>query len=470
MKIVYIHYHLKTGGVTSVIRQQLQAAENEEILVLTGEPLTEDFPADTVVIPGLGYNRTLTKDSDSETVAAAVTDAILEKWPGGCDLIHVHNPTIEKNRWLISILRLLQNNGHKLLLQIHDFAEDGRPNVYPHDAYPPDCHYCVINSRDYDILLKTGLTHEGLHLLPNTVKPLKNKPPSSSESTCILYPVRAVRRKNIGEAILLSLFFPDNLPLCITQPANSPADIHSYADWKTFARHHKMNVQFDVGVHSDFNAWVRDSKFMLTTSIMEGFGFSFLEPWTTGKVLWGRKLPDLCCDFEANGIGLNHLYKKLNVPIDWIDKSEFFDCWTACVALRSKQLGCPIPQTEIEAAFNRITADEVIDFGILDEYFQKQVISKLLLDRNNQRWLIQLNPTLSSPGVVPDSPALIHQNSRKVMEVYHPDNYRCQLLAIYDRVRHKAVKHRIDKQKLVSAFFNLDTFSLLKWRDYDNPK
>ena len=57
MKIAFIHYHLKTGGVTTVLKQQVEAIREEcEVLVLSGELPGESFPADSVYIPGLGYD------------------------------------------------------------------------------------------------------------------------------------------------------------------------------------------------------------------------------------------------------------------------------------------------------------------------------------------------------------------------------------------------------------------------------
>jgi hypothetical protein len=57
----------------------------------------------------------------------------------------------------IKILKSLQKRGVNLFLQIHDFAEDGRPFDYFADEYPADCHNGVINQRDYEILLAAGL-------------------------------------------------------------------------------------------------------------------------------------------------------------------------------------------------------------------------------------------------------------------------------------------------------------------------
>ena len=57
MKIAYLHYHLKTGGVTTVLKQQLTTlARQTEQLVITGHPPTTPLDADTIHIPELGYS------------------------------------------------------------------------------------------------------------------------------------------------------------------------------------------------------------------------------------------------------------------------------------------------------------------------------------------------------------------------------------------------------------------------------
>ena len=291
MKIAFIHYHLKTGGVTTVLRQQVESILDPcELLVLSGEPPESSFPCDVVHIPGLGYDIFGRNLMEPESVATAIIEAIHSKWKNGCDLVHVHNPTLKKNANFLKILNVLNNRGLKLFLQIHDFAEDGRPfSYFAEEEYIENCHYGVINSRDYDILLKTGLKKEGLHKIFNTITPFHSNTKDVILKKYILYPIRAIRRKNIGEAILLSLFFKKNAPLVITLPPNSPADINSYENWKTFVMETKLNVIFEAGLTHEFSDLVLSSDFLITTSIAEGFGFSFLEPWTANKISLGAK-------------------------------------------------------------------------------------------------------------------------------------------------------------------------------------
>jgi hypothetical protein len=172
MKIAFVHYHLKTGGVTTVLRRQIAAIQGAcETLVLTGDRAANELPCKVVEIPGLGYDQPGAFPTAPDMVAERVLKALSEKWPGGCDVLHVHNPTLAKNRQFLQIIKRLQQSGVNLFLQIHDFAEDGRPHVYFEEEYPENCHYGVINTRDAKSLLAAGLSPQAstTSLTPSTV-------------------------------------------------------------------------------------------------------------------------------------------------------------------------------------------------------------------------------------------------------------------------------------------------------------
>ncbi len=467
MKIVFIHYHLKTGGVTTVLKQQVESVRDKcEVLVFTGKLPEAPFPAETVHIPGLGYYDPAGRTFSPDEVVESIIRSIFLKWKDGCDLIHVHNPFLAKNKILLKILKRLQKRGIKLFLQAHDFAEDGRPDAYFPEEYISNCHYGAINSRDYNILLQAGLNKEGLHKIFNAVIPFNFNLKKRVRRNYVLYPVRAIRRKNIGEAILLSLFFRNKETLAITLPPNSAQDIKIYEGWKDFAKEKNLNIEFDAGLHYDFAQLVLSSKFLLTTSITEGFGFSYLEPWTGKKVLWGRKLTDICIDFEKNGIKLDHLYSGILVPINWIGKERFYEKWKASVLKSFAQFNFTINEKKIENSFAKITKNNHADFGLLDEIFQKQIISKIISDRKKAEKMICLNPHLSNPGYVSNKEELIQNNMNAVQKFYSEQMHKKRLMEIYTRVVNNQVYQKINKKILLSHFLNLKYFSLLKWGDY----
>jgi glycosyltransferase involved in cell wall biosynthesis len=469
MKIVYLHYHLKPGGVTTVIKQQIDAVKDDcEILVIAGSPPTDHFPVETAVVPGIGYDQPGVDTESPETVAQKIIDTIYNRWNSGCDVIHVHNPLLAKNKNFLKILSAIQEKNIRLFLQIHDFAEDGRPwSYYSGDAYPADCHYGVINSRDFEILIKSGLNHNGLHLLANTVSPFKVQPEKRIHKEIVLYPVRAIRRKNIGEALLLTLFFQNNETLAITLPPNSPRDWITYDGWKKIARDNDLNVIFEAANQYDFIDLVKSAKCLITTSISEGFGFAFLEPWTAGQALAGRNLPDICRDFSQNGIQLDHLYHQILIPVDRIDINQFYEKWKTCILKNACRFNIEISTSQIDTAFETITTDNCIDFAHLNEAMQQHVISDIINDSDFKKQIVQLNPFLANVTRIPDCHDRIAHNRTSVLSSYTRKAYQHRLMEIYTSVMQEPVCQQINKQTLVSEFLNPETFSLLKWSDDD---
>ena len=114
MKIAFIHYHLKTGGVSTVLRQQIEAIHDRcETLVLSGEPLDQTYPTDVIHIPALAYSDRTDENIEPYDVSEMLCRAIHSKWHQGCDLIHVHNPTLAKNIHFLNILKALQIKKNK---------------------------------------------------------------------------------------------------------------------------------------------------------------------------------------------------------------------------------------------------------------------------------------------------------------------------------------------------------------------
>jgi hypothetical protein len=466
MKIAFLHYHLKTGGVTTVLRGQIAAIRKVcDTLVITGDRAGTVLPCEVVEIPEIGYDRPESPPHAPEPVADKILKGISNAWPSGCDVLHVHNPTLAKNRCFLRVLNRLQQAGVHLFLQIHDFAEDGRPGAYFREPYPADCHYGVINSRDREILLRTGLDAAGVHLVPNAIQPLpveRRRP-----EPLVLYPIRAIRRKNLGEAILLSLFLRNGQRLDVSQPPNSPQDIASYRAWKRYVKEKRLNVNFDVGQKVDFFALVGAAASMVTTSITEGFGLSFLEPWTAGLLLWGRRLGEVCRDFEQNGVRLDHLYDRLEVPFDWFDTDGFFQRWRAAALAAADAYDHALAPEAVDRSLTSMRRGKMVDFGNLDETSQRHILSRLLTDAAARAKLITLNPWIEHPGVASESAEIITNNRKAVADRYAPALYRERLLTIYDRVAHHPIRHRIDKRVLLDAFFDLERFPLLKWGAYD---
>ncbi len=470
LKIAYMHFHLKTGGVTTVIKNQVAASIRAgcQVVVVSGRAPESDFPSKVLTVPGLDYGPGEDSSDSADEISEVVLRALKTIWSNGPDLIHVHNPTLAKNRHLQTVLKKLQASGLTILCQIHDFAEDGRPSVLFEEDYLADCHYAVLNWRDYAILHKAGLVQEGLHCLPNPVSalPFSTETVSPGESgSMVLYPVRAIRRKNIGEAILLSLFFKEARHLAITLPPNSPIDFISYNHWRVFARRHHLPVRFEVGVQADFAVLLKKSDFVLTTSINEGFGYAFLEPWLYDKSLQGRLLPDICQDFRNQGVNLDHLYTHLQVPLQWMDGDALKNRWQQAYRKACQRVDHRLNWQSWETAWQQICTDGRIDMGLLDETAQRQVIERVIADPGAKKNLENLNPFLDEfRSEHKQNKEIIKHNRQVVWEHYNHARYTDRLKCLYCEIcSAPPVRQKIDKKTVQAAFLEPQRFSLLKW-------
>jgi hypothetical protein len=363
----------------------------------------------------------------------------------------VHNPLIQKNSLLIPALEILAGRGARLLLQNHDLAEDFRPDVYSAGAgYPENCHYAVINSRDYDFLIRAGLKSEGLHLVPNEVACLVSR--AGLERTRYLYPVRAIRRKNIGEALLFSLFIPKGRTVAITLPA-SEKDSIKYNRWTAFAAGLGLPVEFGAGVNMSLADLLGSAVCALSTSVKEGFGFTFLEPWTAGRSLVGRRIDYVCADFEKAGVRFENLYSSLEIPKKYIASGSLEQKMESAMRRIYESFGITMPQRVIQALADNLAERDSIDFARLDEELQESVIRELSEDPGEKRHIMEMNPMLEKMGELKDDD-LIEANCRAIEEHYGRERIAELLLRMYRTVMENPVCQKISKTALLDLYLD----------------
>lgn len=227
--------------------------------------------------------------------------------------------------------------------------------LYP--AYP-NIRYIAINRYDRWRLSEHGIEDDQLYYIPNPVDDSIVPPDDRSAELrakiiareglapsvhFLLYPVRCVRRKNVEEAILLTKLFnciaegeqlyghrrlhgPFHLLVGI-KPTQGD-DARYAAQLENFVKHHHLPVTIGlddlVGLtrengsggagmikrYSIGDAY-RVAELVITTSTLEGFGFTYIEPWLLEKAVIGRNIPFITPDFQAAGMKLGHLYTAL---------------------------------------------------------------------------------------------------------------------------------------------------------------
>ncbi|MGA0845779.1 MAG: hypothetical protein ACO3RV_04495, partial [Luteolibacter sp.] len=251
MKLVIVHYHLGDGGVSQVISRQraILAKMGHHVLVLTGTM------CGAAVAP---WHRTL--DELNYGVPPSGGDGLLERldrlvdgyWGRAPDVWHFHNHSLGKNAGLAECVKLLARRGARLLLHIHDLAEDGRPLnaamlgdrefLYPSS---PRVHYAFLNPRDRNRFLTAGLPSARASCVGN---PIEGRRVSlrDPQRRLLLAPVRGIRRKNLGELVLLAAMVPDDCEIVVTRAPDNPWARVNHNAWGEFACQLALPIQFAV--------------------------------------------------------------------------------------------------------------------------------------------------------------------------------------------------------------------------------
>jgi glycosyltransferase involved in cell wall biosynthesis len=471
MRVALIHYHLRRGGVTSVINNQAQALTEagEEALVIAGEDSPGLPGIKRTVIEELRYDldRNIPAEDNAEDLdrrsrdlADKITVAMQARWGGPADIIHVHNPLLHKNAALIRALNILQARGFCLLLQNHDLPEDFRPNVYARgEEYPANCHYAVINSRDRSFLQRAGLKGEGLHLLPNEVRPIK--PSANLPRNRYVYPVRALQRKNIGEALLLSLFIPKGRTIAVTLPPTTERDIGIYREWMEFARELDLNVEFELGLNASLEDVYGSALGIITTSVKEGFGFSYLEPWTAGRTVMGRRLNYVCRDFENAGVQFNSLYSSLNIPMVYISPAALKEKLENTMMEVYRRFGVEPPRHILKSMREDLISRDSIDFSRLDEKTQGGIIRIMAFNKRVFQDIADINPFLRDLAAWESDENLVEANKQKVREAYGREPVFALLRQAYQSALETPVSPKITKSILLELYLDPAQLSLV---------
>jgi glycosyltransferase involved in cell wall biosynthesis len=466
VRIALLHYHLRRGGVTSVIYNQARALREagHEVLLIAGEDQKDapEFPFK--MIAGLAYDQfnrdPLPVEQRAPLLADAIAAAMDAHWGGSADVLHVHNPLIRKNAALSPALRILTERGYKLLLQAHDLAEDFRPDVYVESSdYPENCHYAVINSRDYSFLHRAGLKVEGLHLVPNEVMQIEAAP--GLERNRYLYPVRAIRRKNIGEALLFSLFVPQGHTVAITLPPVSEKDFVMYRHWMQVAKDLNLPVEFGVGLHAGRAEVFGSAICVITTSIKEGFGFSYLEPWTAGLEVMGRCIDYVCRDFEDSGVRFNSLYNSFDIPMVFIPAGQLRKKIEDAAKSAFQSFHQKPPPYIFKRISDELFSSDMIDFGRLDETLQEEILRALSLNQAVTREVAAINPVVLDLASWKADEDLIAANAAVIARAYGREKISRILEDTYRAVMDNPVCQKLSKAMLLELYLDPSHFCLV---------
>jgi len=462
MRVLVVHYHLKPGGVTTVIRRQLSALSALEIdaAVLTGESAS-GFGGEFSVEPALAYDAPGASDEPDPARARAIAQAIRREADalGRDTVVHAHNPTIRKNSSMLAALSELAAEGRPLVMHVHDLAEDWRPEVYSRQSYPEGAFWAAINR--FDAAALSGAGAGSVAYLPNPVpcppsRPGDGRGPAPGPGL-VLYPVRGIRRKNLGEAVLLSLFARPGARVGITLPPSSPRDLPYYEAWRDAAAELGAPVAFGLGLERTLEELYAEAACALTTSIKEGFGLSFLEPASRGYATLGRRLPRVVSDFEADGLSFPGLYDAVTVPSGLFDEDAFAFRIRTVVESAARAFGVD-PATLTDSVLDSVLgASSAVgpDFGRLDETAQLQALRSLKASTAARAAFVAANPFLDGWDAAADSAA---PPSPESLEPWSEAAYGKRLAELYRDVLERGGGAAPDKDALLRRYLRAEAF------------
>lgn len=484
LRIAIVHYHFRPGGVTTVIKQAVASLQvhGAQLAVLAGSETPQDMAgAKCAVVDGLNYADPSRAPCAPETLVERLDEAAARALGGPPDVWHIHNHTLGKNCVFSEAVFLMAARGSRLLLQIHDFPEDGRPANYRDllraigrgdpgflgaRLYPQAPHvlYAVLNNRDRQFLLDAGCPAEHVCLLPNAVSGKisanAGDVTAPSEDGLFLYPTRAIRRKNMGEFILWAACAPRARFAATLAPTN-PSDLVVYRRWKEFAASCGLAVAFEAGLDGKvpFQDLLKSARAIVTTSVAEGFGLAFLEPWLAGRPLVGRDLPEMTEGFKRDGMSFPSLYSRVRLPVSWVGMDALRKKIESGLAQMMSAYGRAPREDDVENAFGAAVEGGLVDFGRLDEALQEQVIRRVL---ESSAALAELKPSGLAPG--PASGKIVEANRRIVDRNYGAVQYGVRLMEMYGMLARRAAEPvgALRAEALLDKFLAPERFYLIR--------
>ena len=428
MEIVIGHYHLHPGGVTKIIDSQIKSLRQNypelPVKIVCGhadnEQMYQQVNVPVIINSELNY---LTDNYNPEELRRKLEElkSFFISQLSEESILHFHNPNLGKNPLVAYCLYELAKVGYRVFNHAHDFAEDRPQNMefirevlenglgadIKEILYPEqfsNYRFGVINSFDKERLLESQIPENRITHLPNPVgipeetekldreacrKEIREIFGINSGKKIVTYPVRVIRRKNIGELILLSELFRDEAVFLVTLAPKNPVEIEPYEEWKAFYAENSFdNILFEVAESIDFNVLMKGSDFCITTSIREGFGMAFMEPWLYHTPVIGRNIDYIVKDFFEVGLSFPNNYNKLIIP------------------------------------------DNESDFKNLSEKEQKCVINKIVTDSEVKEEFFSYNKSLKHLLAEIDRKT-IENNRKLIVDNYSFENYGKKLLETY---------------------------------------
>jgi len=242
----------------------------------------------------------------------------------------------------------------------------------------------------------------------------------------------------------------------ITLPPTSAHDVPYYNAWRGAAAELSAPIAFGVGHDRGLDELYAQCRAVLTTSVKEGFGMSFLEPATRGRATCGRRLPRVIPDFEAEGLSFPSLYEAIAVPPGLFDQDALARRITAVVSSAMVAYG------RSDDGFAALVVGNILepggqgpDFGRLDETAQLEVLRSLSTDRRARSALLALNPFIDGWDETAEK---LDPPSREALDPWSEAVYGQRLADIYRRALDSGGGSAPDNESLLNIYLRPEAF------------
>lgn len=425
--LVQIHYHVRTGGVSQVMKLYADAfrkiKRGRNILICSGNGAGKIPGVEQIAIEEFDYQQ-FTDIRRFISMRALLKKRLLEIL-NGANLnfpaaIVAHNLNLGKNPALSSafseIAREWNEGDVRFFSVIHDFAEEGRveqleslrfledsgikikPDLYSLGApvnhvVPGNCGFEILSNNGFRVTLlynpvqKEEISSEkvakDIVLKRIAEAALQDDTEINLSKPIFSYPSRVIYRKNPLEAIALACLIFGSTLLLGTR-GTGEADVDLFNEIRTIIRETRLPIILDAPskifprCRSNPVALLYSvSDYALSTSLAEGFGYGLYEPWLYGKAVPGR----LPARFKyQDGMDSSLLYTRLPLPSEWVDIESFRRKYLEEIRVAGMQSD--------ERDFQEwAVQDGKIDFGILDWDNQVRLIRSITAESHKRsRW------------------------------------------------------------------------------------
>lgn len=241
----------------------------------------------------------------------------------------------------------------------------------------------------------------------------------------------------------------------------NPIERLRYQRWISFSKKMGLPVTFEIGKKSDLSFWelLQQASVIVTTSVAEGFGLAFLEPWLAKRSVCGRDLPEITAEFRQYGFKLPWLYNRLNVPVGWLSLEKITEKAELGLKKSLAAYGRSPSAKDLQRLLDGWIKEEMVDYGRLNEGMQEIVLHRVC-DSAAEASAIELDVLLDSYG----DAQIVEDNHGLLKKHYSLQEYGKTIMRCYQHIAGSEVTSvgALEGSVLLDHFLAPERLSLLR--------